>query len=191
MPSRKIKLSQIQSHFLLFISFIKYFFILFLLLVGASLIFLFLYKNSSQEVVVGSNIDVVESYIPFNSEAYYQYERVANTSLPRNKKGLIDLRGGFAHNNQIDAFRHSFVSGAFTQKYGVFVARILGDIKELYDDIFYNQSLQEKNMDKWNNSFGRRVGLKTANLNQLAERLRTAIDNKELIVNINDKRKYY
>ena len=191
MPSRKIKSSQIKSSFLLFIAFVKYLFILFFLLLGASLIFLFLYKNNGQETIVGSNIDVVESYIPFNSEAYHQYERIANISLPRNKKGLIDLSGGFAHNNQIDAFRHSFVSGAFTQKYGIFAARILGDSKELYDDIFYNQSLQEKNMDKWNNSFGRRIGLKTKNLNQLGDRLKLAIDKNELILNIKDKRRYY
>ena len=191
MPSKKTKSSQVKSSFLFFISFIKYLFILFFLLLGASLIFLFLYKNNGQETVVGSNIDVVESYIPFNSEAYHQYERIANISLPRNKKGLIDLSDGFAHNNQIDAFRHSFVSGAFAQKYGVFSARILGDAKEFYDDIFYNQSLQEKNMDKWNNSVGRRVGLKTKNLNQLGDRLKSAIDNHELILNIKDKRRYY
>ena len=107
------------------------------------------------------------------------------------KKGLVDLSAGFAHNNQIDAFRHSFVSGAFAQKYGVFSARILGDAKEFYDDIFYNQSLQEKNMDKWNNSVGRRIGLKTKNLNQLGDRLKSAIDNHELILNIKDKRRYY
>ena len=164
---------------------IVYFLILFLIFIFTILYLLKIFDNN---LVPKSSNDRVDSYIPYGAEAYLQYEKVFNVKLLRNKNGVVDFRYTKARNNQIDAFRHAYVSGVFAKKYGKAIAKIFGNCKEFWDDIFYNQTSQEKNMDYWNNSIGRRYGIKSDNYDDLALKLKIAIDNKELIIDINDKR---
>ena len=170
-------------------SFKKSIYFLIILIVIIFVVFTSINLISSQKKHI-SRFDRVDSYIPFGQESYLQYEKNFNYPLPRNKYGKVIVNKIIARNNQIDAFRHAYVSGVFAIKYGERVARILGNTKELYDDLFYRQSSQEKAMDYWNNAVGRRYGLLTKNRSQLAKILKDAITNKELIVDINDYRCY-
>lgn len=88
-----------------------------------------------------------ESYAYFN-ENIHPFER--------DEKGRVR-----AHNNDVDAFRHAYVSGVITQEYGAFEANILGQLNEIRGDIKHNQPESEKNMDLWNNAVGRKYGKKT------------------------------
>ncbi len=45
-------------------------------------------------------------------------------------------------------------------------------------------------MDLWNNSAGRKLGLKTKNRIKLAELVKKALENGELIIGLDDPRKY-
>ncbi len=132
----------------------------------------------------------VDSYIPFSQESYLQYEKVFKVALPRGNKGKVIITKIVARNNQIDAFRHAYVSGVFAMKYGNTVAKILGNFKEMYDDIFYNQSKQEKAMDYWNNAIGRRYGIMVKSRGNLAKILKESITKRELVVEIDDYRCY-
>jgi hypothetical protein len=140
--------------------------------------------------LAGVGFQRVDSYIPFSQESYLQYEKVFKVALPRGSKGKVIITKTVARNNQIDAFRHAYVSGVFAMKYGNTVAKILGNLKESYDDIFYNQSKQEKAMDYWNNAIGRRYGIMVKSRGNLAKILKESIAKRELVVEIDDYRCY-
>ena len=61
--------------------------------------------------------------------------------LPKKKNGSVDPYKANMHNNDADAFRHAYVSGRFTQKYGETIARLLG---EIYEEVTRNPP-EEKN----------------------------------------------
>ena len=118
----------------------------------------------------------------------YEYFQENIHSFERDDKGRIK-----AHNNDVDAFRHAYVSGVMTQKYGNFRANILGQLQELDGDIRRDQPEEEKNMDLWNNAVGRKYGEQTKSREKLAELLKQALKDSELIITIDqskDSRKY-
>lgn len=61
-------------------------------------------------------------------------------------------------NGKGDAFRHCYWTGLMTQKQSATVAAIIGDIHEDHASRYKLQPIEEKNMDLFNNAFGRRVG---------------------------------
>jgi len=155
------------------------------LFLGLSLLcpFILLYKIKKTQIV--------DEYLPYSKNAYLQYERVFQINFPRNKNGDFNFKQINARNNQIDAFRHSFVSGVIAMKYGVIIAKLLGNIKENWDDFFFNQSPLEKNMDYWNNNIGRFYGKNSQSEDELSFNLKKAILRGELIININDDKRIY
>lgn len=55
-------------------------------------------------------------------------------------------------NNDVDAFRHAYVSGRYTQEYGSRAADILGIINEFSSTLSPGSGVaEEQNMDVWNN----------------------------------------
>jgi len=74
---------------------------------------------------------------------------------------------GAGHNDQVDAFRHAYVSGIYTLEIGESAANILGQLNEVKGTIL-DQPEAEKNMDLWNNRVGRKVAsdILTAALNK-------------------------
>jgi hypothetical protein len=114
--------------------------------------------------------------------------------LPK-KRGEIDTYSSDLHNNDADAFRHAYVSGVLTQKYGRFgekIAAFLGGLYEI-DGRVTGQPLEEENMDLWNNRVGRKYGRKTKSKLDLANALKDALEDGELITTIDqniDKREY-
>ncbi len=123
------------------------------------------------------------------TEGYIYFDRHIRL-LPKNPDGSIKETAEF-HDNDIDAFRHAYVSGVMTQEYGEAAADILGQLNEIFS-FAYNSSggNKSRNMDLWNNAVGRRYGLKTRKRKTLARALHRALKRGELIISLNDPRKF-
>jgi hypothetical protein len=111
---------------------------------------------------------------PYDQKEQYtaEFQRLAQ------ENGIAD-RGG-AHNGVMDAYRHAYVSGRFTQEYGSAVARIVGDAHELTNP----NSKQEHAMDYHNNAVGRDIGGRTSGPNELFQSLMQ--NESRMITNIRD-----
>ncbi len=123
-------------------------------------------------------------------EAYRYFDENIRP-LPKNPGGTFKETIRDYVDTDVDAFRHAFVSGAYTQEYGGRVADILGSLNEITS--FASDSTGgagSKNMDLWNNAVGRKYGLKTKSLRSLAQALHKAMQNGEMILNLEDKRKF-
>ncbi len=104
----------------------------------------------------------------------------------------MDPRAEGLASNDVDAFRHAYVSGVFTQDYSESAARILGNLNEISPgDLYSNQfSPGDRNMDLWNNAVGRKYGKSTKGRKELTKRLKRALRKGELIIIPDDKRRY-
>lgn len=104
--------------------------------------------------------------------------------LPRKSDGSFDLSSGEFYDNDIDAIRHAYTSGIFTQEYGEKVTEILGDMNELvpFGGNSSSNSPNSRNMDLWNNWIGRKLGLKTSGKLKLFKLVLKALKNGELII---------
>ena len=119
-------------------------------------------------------------------ESYIYFDKYIK-KLPKNPDGTINkLAPGFA-DNDVDAFRHAYVSGVFTQEYSENAANVLGWLNELSS---IGSPAGGSNMDLWNNSVGRKLGLKARTRLKLAELVKKALEDGELIIELTDNRKY-
>ena len=120
----------------------------------------------------------------------YEYFDAHIRKLSRNKDGEIDQFANGLVDNDVDAFRHAYVSGVFTQEFNDATANFLGHLQELSGNYGGNSSDVEasRNMDFWNNAIGRRYGKKTTSRNKLAKFIYDALKKGELIINLNDSR---
>ncbi|MFN8369571.1 MAG: hypothetical protein U0T83_02975 [Bacteriovoracaceae bacterium] len=113
--------------------------------------------------------------------------------LPKNPDGTInDLAAGF-DDNDIDALRHAYVSGIFTQEYGETAADIFARLNEHRPGggISSSNSENSKNMDLWNNQVGRKYGKQSKTKKDLFKNLMKALKEGELIIDPEiDQRKY-
>ena len=112
--------------------------------------------------------------------------------LSKNLDGSIKEVAEEVHNNDVDALRHAYVSGRFTQVYSNNVANILGILNEYSPGggISSPSAPKEENMDLWNNAVGRKYGKKAKTDKELFDILLKALKNGELIIDLNDKREY-
>lgn len=117
------------------------------------------------------------------NESYELAERFIR-KLPRKNDGSFDLSSGEFYDNDIDAIRHAYTAGIFTQEYGEKVTEILGDMNELvpFGGNSSSNSPNSKNMDLWNNRIGRILGLKTSGKLKLFKLIVKALKNGELII---------
>lgn len=94
-------------------------------------------------------------------EAYEYFDQKIRR-LPRTPDGVIDVNAPGLIDNDVDAFRHAYVSGVFTQEYNEKAAEVFGQIQEWSPvDVYSDQNMPgSRNMDLWNNSVGRIYGLK-------------------------------
>ncbi len=125
-------------------------------------------------------------------EAYEYFDKNIRP-LPKGNDGRIDTNQRGFHNNDVDAFRHAYVSGVFTQDYSEQAADLLGRSNEFLNlGNIYSNSVDPRNhnMDLWNNSVGRKYGLKFKDRASLAKALHEALLKGELIVELGDKRKF-
>jgi hypothetical protein len=107
--------------------------------------------------------------------------------LPKRPDGSIDtLQPGFS-DNDVDAFRHAYVSGVFTHEYGEKTAALLGWINELMPS---SDSGVGRNMDLWNNEIGRKLALKHKTQVALLKGVKSALQTGQLITTPSDERVY-
>lgn len=116
-------------------------------------------------------------------ESYEFADRLIR-KLPRNNDGAFDLSSEEFYDNDIDAIRHAYTAGIFTQEYGEKVTEILGDMNELvpFGGNSSSNNPNYKNMDLWNNRIGRKLGLKTSGKLRLFKLVLKALKNGELII---------
>ncbi len=113
--------------------------------------------------------------------------------LPKNPDGTINFFGDGLADNDVDALRHSYVSGVFTQEYSESAADIFGRLYETFfgGTLSSSNSENSTNMDLWNNNVGRKYGKKSKTRKELFKNLLKALKNGELIIDPNaDKRKF-
>lgn len=123
-------------------------------------------------------------------EAYEYFDKEVR-SLPRDKGGEIDPFAKGLEDNDVDAFRHAYVSAVFTQEYGEKAADIFGRLNEMNPFGDSGPDAQKaKNMDLWNNAVGRKYGLKAKDRKSLLKLIHQALKNGELITNLEDERQY-
>ena len=107
---------------------------------------------------------------------------------------ILDIDSGEFTNNDIDAMRHAYTSGVFAMEYNVFVAEVLGEMREMFPGnnptAVFRKYGPDENMDIWNNNIGREYGNKSKNRQELFDHLIKALKNGELIIDLNDSRKH-
>ena len=125
------------------------------------------------------------------TEAYVCFDRHIR-SLPKSADGMIKSQGSWLDENDVDAFRHAYVSGVFTQAYGETTANILGLLNEFdpWGAISNSASPRSWNMDLWNNRVGRKYGKKTRGRKALLKLIHQALKRGELIVDLKDSREF-
>ncbi|MCM2321946.1 MAG: hypothetical protein NDJ90_01650 [Oligoflexia bacterium] len=125
------------------------------------------------------------------AEAYEYFDHHIRR-LPKGANGRVNARAAGLDDNDVDAFRHAYVSGVFTQEYGELTANILGLANE-YDPVGQASNSMDPrsmNMDLWNNRVGRKYGKKTRGRKTLLKLIHQALERGELIVDLDDSRKF-
>lgn len=126
------------------------------------------------------------------NEGYIYFDKNIR-SLPKKANGEINEKTEGLSNNDVDAFRHAYVSGRYVQEYNDKAAKYLGYLREIVGNGYGsggNNPNAEKNMDLWNNEVGRKYGEKAKTKEKLAKMLHDALNNGELIIDLSDTRKY-
>ena len=120
----------------------------------------------------------------------YQFIDSLYRPMPKKADGTIDEYARGLANNDIDALRHSYVSGRYTMEFGEMTADLIGRLNEYKNFNFGNKETPSENMDLWNNAVGRSYGKKAKSGKELFNFLMKALKNGELIIDIKDLRKY-
>jgi len=119
-------------------------------------------------------------------EAYEYYDKNIG-KLARKKDGSFDESTGEMSNNEADAFRHAYTSGVMTREYR---SKTIADLLGQGNEIRHPNPENQHNMDLWNNNVGRNYGDKIEDRKELADALKKALENGELIASPDDPRKY-
>lgn len=118
-------------------------------------------------------------------EAYVYFDENIR-SLPKDEQGNFLITKEKFYDNDVDAFRHAYVSGMFTIEHNSLVADLAG----WYNEYKGENSIQQQNMDFWNNSVGRKYGRASSGKLDLAQNIQNALKNGELIIDLDDTRVY-
>ncbi len=122
-------------------------------------------------------------------EAYEYFDKNIHTLL-KDKNGKVDKFSRGLVDNDVDAFRHAYVSGVFAKELGIGEAKFYGFLQELLggNGSSTNSSDAANNMDYWNNDVGRKYGKEATSREQLLKAIHKALKNGELIIDLNDPR---
>lgn len=110
--------------------------------------------------------------------------------LPKKDNGKIDPMAEGLLDNDVDALRHSFVSGVYVLEFSEQTSEIMGRLNELKDFDSSSSAEGSENMDLWNNAVGRKVAKNVKTWRELYEMLLKSMKRGELILNPADKRQY-
>jgi hypothetical protein len=139
---------------------------------------------------------MIRNPISLKSEAtseIYHYIDIHLRKLPKNADGTINEFSSEFQDNDVDALRHAYVSGVFTQEYNEKASEIFGVLNEYFPGggtSSYNSD-RSLNMDLWNNNIGRQYGKRTKTRIDLINKLLKALKNDELIVDPNTDQRTY
>ena len=116
-------------------------------------------------------------------EAYKLIDKLLR-KLPKNADGSINEFVEGLDDNDVDALRHAYVSGVFTQEYSETASDIFGRLNETFPvgGISSSNSKNSTNMDLWNNAVGRKYGKKAKTRKELFKNLLKALKIGELII---------
>lgn len=137
----------------------------------------------------------INPFIPLRdealNEAYVYFDRHIRP-LPKRSDGRINRKARGLEDNDVDAFRHAYVSGVFTQEFDEKTANILGLANEYFLPGLYSNALspRSRNMDLWNNRVGRKYGKKTKGRKTLLKLIHKALKRGELITDLKDSREF-
>lgn len=125
------------------------------------------------------------------AEAYEYFDRNVR-KLPKSSDGKINVTAPGLQDNDVDAFRHAYVSGVFKQEYGEAAAEVFGRLNEFLSFDLYSNSKNPRalNMDLWNNEVGRKYGAKAKDRKELLVKIHKALKRGELIEHPSDKRNF-
>lgn len=125
------------------------------------------------------------------NEAYEYFDKHVR-KLQKLLGGSMDPASPDLQDNDVDAFRHAYVSGVFTLEYSESAADVLGRLNEFLGGDIYSNSKNPRalNMDLWNNSIGRKYGKESKSRNELLKKIHDALKKGELINHPNDPREY-
>ena len=134
---------------------------------------------------------------------------VFNKTVKYQKKYGFEMGTGkeATHNNEADAFKHTFMQADIALKSNLGISKAFGDKHEDDGNKKQGQLPEEENMDKWNNRVGREIAdeiakeinnpikLKimahTGQLDGLiAQKVMDRMKKGKLITNLNDNRKF-
>jgi hypothetical protein len=137
----------------------------------------------------------IDPFRPLRDEARdeaYAYFDLHIRRLPKNAEGHIDETAHGFDDNDVDAFRHAYVSGVFTQEFSEKTANLLGLMNEYSPKALYSHSVspRSRNMDLWNNRVGRKYGKKTRGRKTLLKLIHQALKRGELILDLKDPREF-
>ena len=118
-------------------------------------------------------------------EEAYRYFDQHIRPLPKKPDGQFNDHGSGFVDNDVDAFRHAYVSGVFAMEIGLGSAAFWGFLNEITS--IGNDALA-RNMDFWNNKIGRKYGRKAKNKAELLKMIHNALNKGELIMDLKDPR---
>jgi hypothetical protein len=121
---------------------------------------------------------------------FYEWFDKEVRPLPKKDNGKIDTMAEGLLDNDVDALRHSFVSGVYVLEFSEQTSEIMGRLNELKDFDSSSSTEGSENMDLWNNAVGRKVAKKVKTWRELYEILLKSMKQGELILNPADKRQY-
>ena len=124
----------------------------------------------------------------YEQQAYAAYESLSGKKLKRNKLGLFKSQG---NGDEVDAFKHAYVSAMMAQNFGRCIAYAGGEVNEIKGDIFNDQRKKHRNMDEWNNAEGRKIGLNTTTREEIKNAVWKALNDGVLIGNVDDDNPTY
>lgn len=87
---------------------------------------------------------------------------------------------GALHNGPGDAYRHCLASCMMTREDGSFAASILGWANEKRGDWTHNQECGERQMDDFNNAYGRQLGKSAQSTQNCQQRCMNAVTSGNL-----------
>lgn len=166
------------------------------------------------KVAAGISLEVLKKrakmYAEEKAEEWFGHKMVHHTKEYQQQYGFDSREGDkefSTHNNEADAFKHTFMQAWFTVHHGEDVAKYFGD-KHEKDGAARNQASGEENMDLWNNNQGREIGREiwstfsfkngydyatiphTKFNDIIAKKVMERMRAGKLITNPNDKRRY-
>lgn len=162
-------------------------------------------QNSKQQVSesIDKGKDDLFNYAKKIAEKQFSKNMINATKKYHKQYGFDSKEGEHefsTHNNEADAFKHTYMQALIALRSGEDTARYLGDMHE-NDGAVRNQPSGEENMDLWNNNQGREIAdeiKKNYSMNFWTEKAEDIIAEKvmermragKLITNPNDKRHY-